>query len=110
MPRQEAERLVIAQLGKDPEKRHGARTIKRKIAFNEGVHLTRYTSLCCICMLSYVLIVRDFVSMVMHAHDPEGFKRREPPKVSTGTRWHDEDKADEGGMIEGTMEMTLTTR
>jgi len=60
MPHQEAEQLVMAQLDKDPAKRHGVRTIQHKIVFNKGVHLTR-----------------DFVLEVMHVHDPEGFERRE---------------------------------
>ena len=41
MPLQEAEQLVIAQLDKDPQKRHGVRTIQHKIAFEQGTHLTR---------------------------------------------------------------------
>ena len=46
MPLQTAEQLVVAQMDKDPAKRHGVRTIQHKIAFNEGVHLTRYEVAC----------------------------------------------------------------
>ncbi|OBZ79570.1 hypothetical protein A0H81_00262 [Grifola frondosa] len=69
-----------AQMDKDPSRRQGVRTIQQRIAFDSGIHLTR-----------------DFVSHVMHQHDPEGFDQREPtakkivrfPKVPIGIheRW-----------------------
>ncbi|KAH7909728.1 hypothetical protein BJ138DRAFT_1114711 [Hygrophoropsis aurantiaca] len=61
MPRQEAKQLVVSQMDKDPNRRHGVRTIKHKVAFQNGVQLTR-----------------KFVSDIMHEHDSEGFQLREP--------------------------------
>ena len=42
MPNRNAEQLVIAQMDRDPAKRHGVWTIQQEVAFHEGVHLTRY--------------------------------------------------------------------
>ncbi|KAH9921377.1 hypothetical protein B0H21DRAFT_701632 [Amylocystis lapponica] len=53
--------LVLSQMDKDPARRQGVRTIQQKIAFEQGVHLTR-----------------ECVSAVMHEHDREGFELREP--------------------------------
>jgi len=61
IPQAESEQLVLSQMGKDPRRRQGLSTIKAKIAFEQGVHLTR-----------------DFVSQVMHQHDSEGFTLRDP--------------------------------
>lgn len=101
MPRQDAEHLVIAQMDRDPAKRHGVRTIRQGLAFHKGVHLTRYCThpqikFSCNVELRNALC-RDFISDVMHAHDPAGFDQREPtakkihriPKVPVGIheRW-----------------------
>jgi hypothetical protein len=37
-----AEQLVVNKMDKDPAKRAGVRTIMHKIAFEDGIHLTRY--------------------------------------------------------------------
>ncbi|CAK5281247.1 unnamed protein product [Mycena citricolor] len=57
-----AEQLVLEQMEKDPAKRMGPASLKAKIALEkEGLHISR-----------------DFVSMVMHIHDPGAFAEREP--------------------------------
>ena len=43
-----AEQLVVNKMDKDPAKRSGVRTIMHKIAFEDGIHLTRYGLSCCI--------------------------------------------------------------
>ena len=55
------EQLVLDQIDKDPAKGHGLANIKARIAYDEGVHLSR-----------------DFISAVMHLHDTEGFDSRDP--------------------------------
>jgi hypothetical protein len=37
----DAEQLILAQMDKDPAKNHGVRTIQGKVAYHDGVHLTR---------------------------------------------------------------------
>jgi hypothetical protein len=37
-----AEQLIVNKMDKDPAKRAGVRTIMHKIAFEDGIHLTRY--------------------------------------------------------------------
>ena len=61
MSQQEAEQLVLDQMDKDPARQLGVRTIQAKVAFNAQQNLTR-----------------DFVSKVMHVHDDDGFKFRDP--------------------------------
>ena len=61
LPRQKAEQLVLDQMDKDPSQQQGTRMIQAKIAFKAETHLTR-----------------DFVSQVMHTHDDDGFKFRDP--------------------------------
>jgi len=41
----EAEQLVVKALDKDPAKRSGVRTIHQKVAFDDGIHLTRYSDM-----------------------------------------------------------------
>ena len=43
-----AEQLVVNKMDKDPAKCAGMRTIMHKIAFEDGIHLTRYGLSCCI--------------------------------------------------------------
>jgi hypothetical protein len=43
-----AEQLVVDQMDKDPAKRAGVRTVMHKIAFEDGIHMTRYGQSCCI--------------------------------------------------------------
>jgi len=49
------EQIVLQQLEKDPAKGRGIGVTKTYIAYDQGVHLTR-----------------DFISKVMHVHDPTG--------------------------------------
>ena len=37
-----AEQLVVKVVDKDPAKRSGVQTIHQRIAFDDGIHLTRY--------------------------------------------------------------------
>jgi hypothetical protein len=39
---QVSEQLVLNKMDKDPGKRHGVRTIRQKVAHEDGVQLTRY--------------------------------------------------------------------
>ena len=74
------EQLVLDEMEKDTAGNHGLKMMQHRIAHHTGHHLTR-----------------DFVSEVMHKHDSEGFKRRDPtakkihrlPKVPIGIheRW-----------------------
>jgi hypothetical protein len=57
----ESEQLVLDQMDVDLSGMQGVRTIQHKIAMTTGQHITR-----------------DFVSSIMHAHDPAGFERRDP--------------------------------
>jgi hypothetical protein len=43
-----AEQLVVGKMDKDPAKRAGVRTVMHKIAFEDGIHMTRYGQSCCI--------------------------------------------------------------
>ncbi|KAI0757903.1 hypothetical protein BC629DRAFT_1261007, partial [Irpex lacteus] len=63
MPLEEAEQLILDELGRDPSKHSGVKNLKiqHKVAFNTGRHIAKH-----------------IVSDVMHAHDPEGFSQREP--------------------------------
>ena len=57
----EAEQLIIDQMDEDAARHQGPRTIRHKIAMRTGKHLPR-----------------DYVSDVMHTHDPAGFSKRDP--------------------------------
>ncbi|OCH84308.1 hypothetical protein OBBRIDRAFT_808335 [Obba rivulosa] len=61
MPDTVSTQLVLAQMDKDPAKRHGVRTIQYKIAHERAVHLTR-----------------KFVLDVMHDYDADAFALRDP--------------------------------
>lgn len=61
LPRKEAEQLVLDQMDADPSDGLGIRNIRHKIAMSTGQHITR-----------------DFVSEVMHTHNPVGFQNRDP--------------------------------
>ncbi len=61
MPHQEKVQRVLDEMDKDPTKGRGLNNIKQRLAFNQGVHLTR-----------------DFISEVMHTQDPDAFRLREP--------------------------------
>jgi len=57
----EVEQIVLNQLDKDIAGGQGLGVIKARIAYDQGIHLSR-----------------DTVSRVMHVHVPEGFERRAP--------------------------------
>jgi hypothetical protein len=61
LPDKQKEQLVLDQMDKDPARRQGVITTQQKIAYTTGQHLTR-----------------EYVSEVMHMHDNEGFKLRDP--------------------------------
>lgn len=61
LPLDEKRQLVLDQLEKDPTKKRGLANIKARIAFDNGIHLTR-----------------DEIANIMHTEDPEGFLGREP--------------------------------
>ena len=48
----EAEQLVLKALDKDPSKRSGVRTIHQKVAYDSGIHLSRWvcSTLCPRCL------------------------------------------------------------
>ncbi|PPQ94490.1 hypothetical protein CVT25_013802 [Psilocybe cyanescens] len=56
IPYDEALQLILSQMDADISKGRGLANIKKRIEFDDGVHLTR-----------------DFISEVMHAFDPKGF-------------------------------------
>ncbi|PPQ82661.1 hypothetical protein CVT25_007551 [Psilocybe cyanescens] len=58
---QDKTQIVLNQLKKDPSKGQGLSNIKNHIAHDQGIHLSR-----------------DDISHIMHTHDPEGFRTREP--------------------------------
>jgi hypothetical protein len=76
----EAEQIVLDEMDGDAASHQGPRTIRHKIAMRTGKHLPR-----------------DYISDIMHIHDPEGFAKRDPmvkrihrePKVPLGIneRW-----------------------
>ena len=61
LPRNEKEQLVLDAMDRDPVRHQGVRAIQQNIAYYEGKHLTR-----------------DYVSEIMHTHDTDGFKKRDP--------------------------------
>ncbi|EDR01155.1 uncharacterized protein LACBIDRAFT_333554 [Laccaria bicolor S238N-H82] len=61
MPYQEMVQLVVDELDRDHARSRGVQNIQAKITFNCGVTLSR-----------------DFVSDIMHTHDEEGFRMRDP--------------------------------
>lgn len=68
---------ILSQMDKDPARRQGVRTIQNRIAFDQSLHIPR-----CVFRYSYRSMNdvsgRDFVSSVMHTHDPHAFDLREP--------------------------------
>ncbi|KAF8884384.1 hypothetical protein BD779DRAFT_1472147 [Infundibulicybe gibba] len=61
LPEKVKEQLVLDQMDQDPARRSGVISTQHKIAFTTGTHLTR-----------------EYVSSIMHRHDPEGFDLRDP--------------------------------
>ena len=55
------EQIVLDQMDKDQAKGQGVRTMKARIAFDQGIH-----------------IPREEVSRIMHLHDPEGLEYWDP--------------------------------
>jgi hypothetical protein len=45
MPEVDRRQLVVDQMSKDPKAQRGPRLVKEGIAFDTGIHLTRYASL-----------------------------------------------------------------
>ena len=66
LPQKEAEQLVLDQMDADPNGGLSVCNIRHKIAMSTGQHITR-----------------DFVSKVMHTHDPTGPERRDPSARKT---------------------------
>lgn len=42
MPLEEAEQLILDELGRDPSKHSGVKKIQHKVAFNTGKHIAKY--------------------------------------------------------------------
>jgi len=69
--------LILDQMAKDPTRRQGPDSIKERIAFEQGVHISR-----------------DFITAEMRQHDPAGFELRDPtakkiprePPIALGPR------------------------
>lgn len=84
MPLEEAEQLILDELGRDPSKHSGVKNLKiqHKVAFNTGRHIAKYVlpQICIHVVLQnlWTYLPRHIVSDVMHVHDPEGFSQREP--------------------------------
>jgi hypothetical protein len=78
MPYHEAERLVLNAMATDPTRREGVRAIQHKIARQDNLHLTRYVSDTLRKVSNLDRLPSDFVSHIMHIHDPKGFDLREP--------------------------------
>jgi hypothetical protein len=77
-------------MDKDPAKRAGVRTVMHKIAFEDGIHMTRYGQSCCI--ISYS-IATTFVHMRLYKLSVAGIfchtlQSRDPknpnPEYNTG--------------------------
>ena len=74
--------LVLDEITRDPNGRKGPRTIKRDIALETGIHLTRSVPFINVPLAFAILInpshSSDFVDGIMHEFCPDGYVRRNP--------------------------------